>query len=113
MIDMSQSHQQSTRFDLQMQLGESYVAGTAISDDGEYTINIQGGKTCLVLPSEFAEKCENATIHFFTEKGTEQKIETEVEYNRDWIEVYDDYLTTTLSRDLPIAMTIECNDARI
>jgi hypothetical protein len=46
-------------------------------------------------------------------KGTELKIETEVEYNRDWIEVYDDYLTTTLSRDLPTAMTIECNDARI
>ena len=55
-----------------MRLGESYIEGKALSDDGEYTINIQGGKTCLVLPSEFAEKCENATIHFFTEKGTEQ-----------------------------------------
>ena len=110
---MTQPHQQSTRFDLQMQLGESYLEGKAISNHGEYTINIQGGKTCLVLPSEFAEKCENATIHFFTEKGTELKIETEVEYNCDWIEVYDDYLTTTLSRDLPTAMTIECNDARI
>ena len=110
---MSQSHQRSTRFDLQMRLGESYIEGKALSDDDEYTINIQGGKTCLVLPSEFAEKCENATIHFFTEKGTELKIETEVEHNRDWIEVYDDYLTTALSRDLPTAMTIECNDARI
>lgn len=96
-----------------MQLGESYLQGKAITDDGEYSINIQGGKTCLVLPNEFAEKCKNATIHFFTEKGTELKIETAVEYNRDWIEVYDDYLTTTLSRDLPTAMTIECNDARI
>ena len=46
-------------------------------------------------------------------KGTELKIETEVEYKRDWIEVYDDYLTTTLSRDLPTAMIIECTDARI
>ena len=110
---MSQSHQRSTRFDLQMRLGESYIEGKALSDDGEYTINIQGGKTCLVLPSEFAEKCETATIHFSTEKGTELKIETGVEYNRDWIEVYDDYLTTTLSSDLPTAMTIECNDARM
>ena len=101
---MSQSHQRSTRFDLQMRLGESYIEGKALSDDGVYTINIQGGKTCLVLPSEFAERCENAT---------ELKIETEVAYNRDWIEVYDDYLTTTLSRDLPIAMTIECHDARV
>ena len=108
---MSQSHQRSTRFDLEMRLGESYMEGKALSDDGEYTINIQGGKTCLVLPSKFEEKCENVTIHFFTEKGTELKIETEVQYNRDWIEVYDDYLTTTLSRDLPIAMTIECKDA--
>ena len=110
---MSQSHQRSTRFDLQMRLGESYIEGKALSDDDEYTINIQGGKTCLVLPSEFAEKCENATIHLFTEKGIELKIKTEVEYNRDWIEVYDNYLTTTLSRDLPTAMIIECNDARI
>ena len=110
---MSQSHQRYTRFDLEMRLSESYIEGKALSDDGEYTINIQGGKTCIVLPSEFAEKCENATIHFFTEKGTESKIETEVEHNRDWIEVYDDYLTTALSRDLPTAMTIECNDARI
>ena len=112
---MSQSHQRSTRFDLQMRLGESYIAGKALSHDGEYNINIQGGKTCLILPSEFAEKCENenATIHFFMEKGTEIKIETEVEYNRDWIEVYDDYLTTTLSKDLPTAMIIECNDAKV
>ncbi|MFI5407042.1 MAG: hypothetical protein ACHQ1D_11090 [Nitrososphaerales archaeon] len=110
---MSQSHQRSTRFDLEMRLGESYIEGKALSDDGEYIINIQGGKTCIVLPSEFAEKCENATIHFFTEKGTELKIETEVEHNRDWIEVNYDYLTTALSRDLPTAMTIECNDARI
>ena len=110
---MSQSHQRSTRFDLQMRLGESYIEGKALSHDGEYNINIQGGKTCLILPSEFAEKCENATIHFFMEKGTEVKIETEGEYNRDWIEVYDDYLTTTLSRDLPASMIIECNDARV
>ena len=110
---MSQSHQRSTRIDLEMRLGESYIEGKALSDDGEYTINIQGGKTCLILPSEFAEKCENATIHFHMEKGTEVKIETEVEYNRDWIEVYDDYLTTTLSRDLPTSMIIECNDARV
>ena len=110
---MSQSHQRSTPFHLEMRLGESYIEGKGLSDDGEYTINIQGGKTCLVLPSKFEEKCENVTIHFFTEKGTELKIETGVEYNRDWIEVYDDYLTTTLSRDLPTAMTIECNNARI
>jgi len=96
-----------------MRLGESYIEGKALSHDGEYNINIQGGKTCLILPSEFAEKCENATIHFNMEKGTEVKIETEVEYNRDWIEVYDDYLTTTLSRDLPASMIIECNDAKV
>jgi hypothetical protein len=96
-----------------MRLGESYIEGKALSEYGEFTINIQGGKTCLILPSEFTEKCENATIHFFTEKGTELKIKTEVPYNLDWIQVYDDRLTNTLARDLPIAMTIECNDAEI
>lgn len=96
-----------------MRLGESYIEGKALSEYGEFTTNIQGGKTCLILPSEFTEKCENATIHFFTEKGTELKIKTEVAYNLDWIQVYDDCLTNTLSGDLPIAMTIECNDAEI
>lgn len=110
---MSQSPQRSIKFDLQMRLGESYIEGKALSEYGEFTINIQGGKTCLILPSEFTEKCENATIHFFTEKGTDLKIKTEVAYNLDWIQVYDDYLTNTLARDLPIAMTIECNDAEI
>ena len=43
-----------------MQLGESYIEGKALSEQGEYTINIQGGKTCLILPSEFTEKCEKA-----------------------------------------------------
>ena len=106
---MNQSHERSTRFDLQMRLGESYIEGKALSHNGEYNINIQGGKTCLILPSEIAEKCENVTIHFHMEKGTEVKIETEVEYNRDWIEVYDDYLTTTLSRDLPTSMSLDAS----
>jgi hypothetical protein len=48
-------------------LGESYIKAT--SENKEYTVNIQGGETCLVLPSEFEKVCENATIHFFTEKG--------------------------------------------
>jgi hypothetical protein len=83
------------------------------SEDIEYTINIQGGRTCLVLPREFEEGCEKATIHFFTEKGTKLQIKTNVQYNHDWIEICDDYLTTTLTRDLPIAMSIKCNDFKI
>ena len=74
MIDMSQSHQRSTRFDLEMRLGESYIEGKALSDDGEYTINIHGGKTFLVLASKFEEKCENVTIHFFTEKELSERL---------------------------------------
>jgi hypothetical protein len=97
----------SQSFDLTMSLGESYIEGKATSKDKEYTVNIQGGKTCLVLPNEF-EGCNHAIIHFFTEKGNKLKLETNVEYNGDWIQIYDDFVTSTLSGDLPIAMNIDC-----
>ena len=49
----------------------------------------------------------HAIIHYFTKKGNKLKLETKVEYNRDWIQIYGDFVTSTLSGDLPIAMTIE------
>jgi len=101
----------SQSYDLKMSLGESYIEGTATSNDKEYRINIQSGATCLVLPSEF-EGGDHANIDFFTESGNHSKIETEVQYNMDWIQIYDDSLTATLSIDLPISMTIDCIDSR-
>jgi hypothetical protein len=96
-------------YDLKMSLGESYIEGIATSNDKEYRINIQAGVTCLVLPSEF-EGSSHAIINFITESGNQLKIETKVEYNMDWIQIYDDSLTVTLSSDLPISMTIDCID---
>jgi hypothetical protein len=96
-------------YDLKMSLGESYIEGIATSNDKEYRINIQAGVTCLVLPSEF-ERSGHAIINFITENGNQLKIETKVEYNMDWIQIYDDSLTVTLSSDLPISMTIDCID---
>ena len=96
-------------YDLKMSLGESYIEGIATSNDKEYRINIQEGATCLVLPSEF-EGGDHANISFVTDGGNHPKIETEVQYNMDWIQIYDDSLIATLSNDLPISMTIDCID---
>ena len=97
-------------FDLKMSLGESYIEGIATLNNKEYRINIQAGATCLVLPSEF-EGGDHANINFFTEKGNRPKIETQVQYNMDWIQIYDDSLTATLSSELPISMTIDYIDS--
>jgi hypothetical protein len=97
-------------YNLTMSLGESYIEGRATSENKEYIVNIQGGATCLILPSEFEKVCDNATLHFFTEKGNKLKLETKVEYSRDWIQIYDDFATLSLSSDLPIVMTIEYGD---
>jgi hypothetical protein len=99
----------SQSYDLKMSLGESYIEGIATSNDKEYRINIQAGTTCLVLPSEF-EGGGHATINFFTEKGNHPNIETPVQYNMDWIQIYDDSLTATLSSDLPFSITIDYID---
>ena len=107
---MSQSYNLPQRFDLEVQLGESYIEGKAVSDHQEYRINIQGGKTGIILPNDFEKICQVALVHIFTEKGNELKIEMEIEYKLDWIEIYDDFLTSTLSGDLPVSLTIECNN---
>jgi hypothetical protein len=78
----------------------------ATFNDKEYRINIQGGVTSLILPSNF-EGPDHAIINFATQSGNNQKIETKVEYKMDWIQIYDDFLTVTLSRDLPVSMTID------
>jgi hypothetical protein len=93
-------------YGLKMSLGESYFEGIATSNDKEYKLNIQGGATCLTLPSEFKGN-DYAIINFVTMGGNHLKIETKVEYNMDWIQIYDDSLTATLSSDLPISMTID------
>lgn len=93
-------------YDLKMSLGESYIEGIATSNDKEYRINIQAGATCLILPSEFTGG-HHAIINFITGLGNHPKTETQVEYNMDWIQIYDESLTATLSSDLPISMTID------
>lgn len=96
-------------YDLKMSLGESYIEGIATSNDKEYRINIQAGATCLILPSEF-EGTGHAIINFVTQSGNYLKMETKVEYNMDWIQIYDNFLTEILSSDLPISMIVDCID---
>jgi hypothetical protein len=95
-------------YELDMTLGESYIEGMATCGDKQYRINIQGGSTCLILPSKFeGAAADHAIIIFATRDGNNQQIETKVQYDKDWIQVYDDNLTAALSNDLPIMMIID------
>jgi hypothetical protein len=60
----------------------------------------------LILPSEFGG-ADDAVINFGTNSGNNQKLETKIEYNNEWIQIYDDNLTITLSSDLPTSMIID------
>jgi hypothetical protein len=92
-------------FKLKVSLAESYLYGTAEYGENTFTINIQGGRTGVVLPYDF-EPLEEILIHFSTESGKRYSLRSKVEKGADMIEIYDDDLTLRLANDLPILMTV-------
>jgi hypothetical protein len=54
--------EQESKFELNLELGESYIYGTAFTSDNSYSINIQqASNNLIVLPSNFInikESCE-------------------------------------------------------
>lgn len=97
------------RFNVVLDLAESYLYGTATGDSGRFAINLQGGSTGIALPEElliglpFAKK---AILHFRA-VGNEEKMmmmmrevttmSAEVSRGRDMIEIYDDALLQRLA----------------
>jgi hypothetical protein len=107
--------EQDSKFMLNLELGESYIHGTASTSDNSYSINIQqASNTLVVLPSDFINIAESReALVCFGLSGDSDKnkifVRSEVKIGRgDLIEVYlsQDDVLLTLSNHLPAEMTL-------
>jgi hypothetical protein len=114
--------QQESKFELNLELGESYIYGTAFTSDNSYSINIQqASNNLIVLPSDFTDitesrealVCFGLSGHSDTNKifvRSEVKVEP-----GDLIEVYlsQDTDLFTLSNHLPVEMTLHIGQSAL
>ena len=103
------------KFILNLELGESYIYGTAFISDNSYSINIQqASNTLVILPSDFIsmEESREALVCFALSGDSDKNkifVRSEVKIGRgDLIEVYlsQDDVLLTLSNHLPVEMTL-------
>ena len=108
--------EQESKFILNLELGESYICGTAFTPDNSYPINIQqASNNLIVLPSDFTNiKESREALVTFELSGHNDKnkilVRSEVKVGRgDLIEVYVSQETDlfTLSNHLPVEMTLQ------
>lgn len=75
--------------------------------DKVYVINIQYGRKKLMLPEELLYHDANeAIIHLDSGKKITAAYNVKVS-NNDMIEVYDEYVTNVIAKELPVEMLIE------
>lgn len=107
--------EQVNKFILNLELGESYIYGTAFISDNSYSINIQqASNTLVILPSDFInmEESREALVCFALSGDSDKNkifVRSEVKIGRrDLIEVYlsQDDVLLTLSNHLPVEMTL-------
>jgi hypothetical protein len=105
---------QEIRFALQLNLGESYIHGTAGIANGEsYSINIQqANDQSIVLPRDFSniKEFNQAAISFTRHEGDRIALTSRLEIGQgDIIQVYinDDDVLLALAKDLPIDMILQ------
>lgn len=107
--------EQESKFVLNLELGESYIYGTAFMSDNSYSINIQqASNNLIVLPSDFINIDESgeALVSFGLSGHSDTNkifIGSKVKLGRgDLIEVYisQDNDLFTLSNHLPVEMTL-------
>jgi hypothetical protein len=107
--------EQDTKFILNLELGESYIHGTAFTSDNSYSINIQqASNNLVVLPSDFIniKESREALVCFrlsVDSNKTKISLRSEIKIGRgDIIEVYmsQDDVLLTLSNYLPVEMTL-------
>jgi hypothetical protein len=107
--------EQESKFELKLELGESYIYGTAFTPDNSYSINIQqASNNLIVLPSDFINikgSCEVPVSFGLSGHSDTNKIfvRSEVKVGRgDLIEVYlsQDTDLFILSNHLPVEMTL-------
>jgi hypothetical protein len=107
--------EQDSKFVLNLELGESYIYGTAFTSDNSYSINIQlASNNLIVLPSDFINITElrEAVVSFILPVHSDTNkifIRSKVTVGQgDLIEVYlsQDTDLFTLSNHLPVEMTL-------
>jgi hypothetical protein len=97
------------QFDVEFNIGESYLSGTAAGDRGSFAINLQGGSTMVVLPSDLLvglPYVNKARLHIKTESET-IAIDTKLSSGLDMIEIYDDLLLQKMVNIKQVALEIE------
>jgi hypothetical protein len=105
---------QEIRFTLQLNLGESYIHGTAgITDGVSYSINIQqANDQSIILPRDFSniEEFNQAAISFTRHAGDTIALISRLEIEQgDIIQVYinDDDVLLAVAKDPPIDMILQ------
>jgi hypothetical protein len=96
-------------FEVNIDLAESYLHGVAKGINGNYAINIQGGRTGIVLPKELLgpdpATYAEALLNIRTNSGI-VSFRSEIEVGQDMIEIFDDRLLEKLALEEPQAIEI-------
>ncbi len=103
-------------FEISVNLAESYLHGVARGTNGNYAINIQGGRTGIALPKELLysdlDSYGEALLNIRTNSGI-VSLQSRVQVGEDMIEIFDDGLLEKLTLQEPQTMEIlllESND---
>jgi hypothetical protein len=96
-------------FEISVNLAESYLYGVAKGTNGNYAINIQGGRTGIALPKELLDSdlysYEEALLNIITSAGI-VSLRSRVQIGEDMIEIFDDGLLEKLTLEEPQSMEI-------
>ena len=96
-------------FEVDVNLAESYLHGVAKGMSGNYAINIQWGRTGIVLPKELLGPDPNmyakVLLNIRTNSGI-VSLQSEIEVGKDMIEIFDDRLLEKLALEEPRAIEI-------
>lgn len=96
-------------FEVNVNLAESYLYGIAKGMNSSYAINIQGGRTGIVLPKELlSSERGSATEAILNVRTTSETVSlrSSVQVGRDMIEIFDDRLLEKLTLEEPQAIEI-------
>jgi hypothetical protein len=109
MIDTNYDMKREMMFEVNVNLAESYLYGIAKGINRDYAINIQGGRTGIVLPKELLIPDPNtyaeALLNIRTKSGI-TSLRSEIEVGKDMIEIFDDKLLEKLALEEPQAIEI-------
>ncbi len=94
---------------LDLTFGQSYIYGKAFYKNRIYLINIQYGSREVMLPYDVLGfiNSREALIEFYKNDGSKVTLRHNIKVStKDIIEIYDDWLTAELAKDLPVEMRI-------